>query len=61
MGCLAMTAATLWPAMTVVSAKHVKMITARNASPTAGSAKTLIVLVVWKTVQSVATQRVPGA
>ena len=60
MGCPAMTAAMLWPAMTVVSAKPAKMIIARSVSPTAGSVRTLIVLAAWKTVQSVATQRVLG-
>ena len=59
MGCLAMTAATPWPAMTVVSAKHAKMIIARSVSPTVGSVRTLIVLAAWKTVQSVARRRVP--
>ncbi len=58
MGCLAMTAATPWPAMTVVSVKRAKMIIARSVSPTAGSVRTLIALAAWKTVQSVATQRV---
>ena len=61
MGCLAMTAVTPWPAMTVVSAKHAKMTIARSVSPTAGSAKTLIDLAAWKTVRSVATPRVPRA
>ena len=60
MGCLAMTAATPWPAMTVVSAKRAKMIIAKSAYPTVGSVRTPIVLAAWKTVQSVATQRVLG-
>ncbi len=60
MGYLAMTAATPWPAMTVVSVKHAKMTIARSVFPTAGSVRTLIALAAWKTVQSVATQRVLG-
>lgn len=58
MASLATTAVTPWPATTVVSVKHAKMITARSVSPTAGSVRTPIVLVAWKTVQSAATQLV---
>ncbi len=56
MACLAMTADTPWPAMTVVSVKRAKMIFAKSVSPTAASAKTLIALAVWKTVESVVIQ-----
>ena len=56
MAILALTAATPWPAMTVVSVKRAKMIIARSVSPTAGSAKTLIVRAVWKNAGSVVIQ-----
>ena len=53
MGYLAMTAATPWPVMTVVSVKRAKMIIAKSAYPTVGSVRTPIVLAAWKTVQFV--------
>ena len=56
MAILALTAATPWPAMTVVSVKRAKMIFARSVCPTAASVRTLIVLAAWKTVGSVVIQ-----
>ena len=56
MGFLALTAVTPCQKMTAIPVKAVRIPTARNVLPPAGTVKTIIVLAVWQTVGSVETQ-----
>jgi len=57
----ALTVVTPCPAMTAISVKAVRIPTARNVFPPAGTVKTITVLAVWQSVGSVKTQFVVPA